>query len=128
MSTPLAEEMKRTTVLRSVVLALPPRDILALGKRFFVEHGYRALPAGTPNALMVRGGREGVLPSVIGEISVLEKQTVRGRTSVVNLSAYGERLGPCMNAFYDLLRAERQRTRAGGVAADETMADEGQDG
>jgi hypothetical protein len=127
MSAPLADEMKRTTVLRSVVLPLPPREILALGKRYFVEQGYRALPAGTPNALMVRGGREGALPSVIGEISVQEKQSPRGRTSVVSLSAYGERLGPHMTAFYEVLRAERQRVRAGDAAPPAPTADEEQD-
>lgn len=106
-----SDEMKHTTVLKTVVLPLPPREIVALGRRYFTEQGYRAVPASTPNNLMVRGGREGILPSVIGEVSVQEKQTVKGRTSTVNLSAYGARLGPHMLAFYDLLRAERQRLR-----------------
>ena len=107
-----SEEMKQTTVLKTVVLPLPPREIIALGRRYFTEQGYRAVPASTPNNLMVRGGREGNLPSVIGEVSAQEKQTVKGRTSTVNLSAYGVRLGPHMVAFYDLLRAERQRLRS----------------
>jgi hypothetical protein len=106
-----SDEMKQTTVLKTVVLPLPPREIVALGRRYFTEQGYRAVPASTPNNLMVRGGREGNLPSVIGEVSVQEKQTVTGRTSTVSLSAYGVRLGPHMVAFYDLLRAERQRLR-----------------
>lgn len=118
-----AQEMKRTTVLKTVILPLPPREIIALGRRFFSEQGYRALPAGTPNSLMIRGGREGGLPSVIGEVSVQEKQGVRGRTSVVNLSGYGERLGRQMLAFYDLLRAERQRLRAAAGPAESTAPD-----
>ncbi len=108
----LSDEMKRTTVLKSVILPLPPREIVALGRAYFTEQGYRALPASTPNNLMIRGGREGVLPSVIGEVAVQEKQTVRGRTSVVSLSGYGERLGQHILAFYELLRAERQKARA----------------
>jgi hypothetical protein len=118
-----ADEMKRTTVLKTVVLPLPAREIVALGRSYFAEHGYRALPAGSANRLMVRGGREGGLPSVIGEVSVQEKQSVKGRTSVVSLSAYGEGLGPRMTAFYDLLRAERQRARGGAVAAPATPPD-----
>lgn len=113
----ISDEMKRTTVLKTVVLPVSPREVIALGRRFFTEHGYRALPASTPNNLMVRGSREGGLPSVIGEIEVREKQSVKGRTSVVSLSAYGERLGQTMLGFYDVLRAERQRARAAPVAA-----------
>ena len=80
-----ADEMKRTTVLKTVVLPLPAREIVALGRSYFTEHGYRALPSGSANSLMVRGGREGGLPSVIGEVSVQEKQSVKGRTSVVRI-------------------------------------------
>src|SRR4051812_4812658 len=109
--------MKRTTVLKTVILPLPPREIIALGRRYFTEAGYRAMPASTPNNLMVRGGREGVLPSVIGEIEVREKHGTRGRTSTVNLSGYGENLGPRMLGFYDLLRTERQRVRAAAASA-----------
>jgi hypothetical protein len=109
----VSSEMKRTTVLKTVILPVPPREIIALGRRYFSEAGYRALPASSPNNLMVRGGREGLLPSVIGEIEVREKQGVRGRTSVVNLSGYGEQLSRQILGFYDLLRAERQRARAG---------------
>jgi hypothetical protein len=108
----LSEEMKRTTVLKTVILPLPPRDIIALGRQYFSDQGYRALPASTPNNLMVRGGREGNLPSVIGEIAVQTKQTARGRTSVVSLSGYGERLSQHVEAFYQVLRAERQRASA----------------
>ncbi|MCC6627358.1 MAG: hypothetical protein IT340_08145 [Chloroflexi bacterium] len=107
----VSAEMKRTTVLKTVILPLPPREIVGLGRRFFTEHGYRALPASSPNNLLIRGGREGVLPSVIGEIEVREKQGVRGRTSVVNLSGYGEGLSRQMLAFYAVLRAERQKAR-----------------
>lgn len=119
----LSTEMKRTTVLKSVILPLPPREIIALGRRHFSEQGYRALPAATPNNLMIRGGREGVLPSVIGEIAVQEKRTTRGRLSVVSLSAYGERLSEQMLAFFDALRAERQRLRAAANAADPAGGD-----
>lgn len=116
MSSTTAAEMKRTTVLRSVILPLPPREVIALGRRFFTEQGYRTAPAGTPNNLMIRGGREGGLPSVIGEIAVQERQSTRGRTSVVSLSGYGERLGSQIEAFYGLLRAERQRLRTAAAA------------
>jgi hypothetical protein len=108
----ISAEMKQTTVLKTVILPLPPREIIGLGRRFFTERGYRALPASSPNNLLIRGGREGVLPSVIGEIEVREKQGVRGRTSVVSLSGYGEGLGRQMLAFYEVLRAERQKARA----------------
>jgi hypothetical protein len=120
----IAAEMRRTTVLKTVVLPLRAREIVALSQEFFREHGYRALPASSPNQVMVRGGREGLLPSVIGEVSVQEKQTVKGRTSVVSLSGYGERLGPQMIAFFDLLRAERQRVRAAVTASATDSADE----
>ena len=122
----VSAEMKRTTVLKTVILPLPPREIVSLGRRFFTEHGYRALPASSPNNLLVRGGREGVLPSVIGEIEVREKQGVRGRTSVVSLSGYGEGLGRQMLAFYDVLRAERQKARD-TVATATTPADDDDD-
>lgn len=130
----LSEELKRTTILKSVVLPLPAREIIALGRRYFGERGYRALPASTPNNLMIRGGREGSLPSVIGELAVQERQTVRGRTSLVSLSGYGERLGQHMLAFYEVLRAERQRARAApgapppGAAAPEDEGDDDDDG
>lgn len=123
----LAAEMKRTTVLKSVILPLPPREIIALGRAYFSEQGYRALPAGTPNNLMIRGGREGALPSVIGEVAVQEKQTVKGRTSVVSLSGYGERLGRHVLAFYELLRAERQKTRAAAPPAQPPAGDQPDD-
>jgi hypothetical protein len=119
--------MQRTTILKSVILPLPPREILALGRQFFSERGYRALPASTPNNLMVRGGREGALPSVIGEIAVQQKQTTRGRTSVVSLSAYGEQLSQHMLGFFELLRAERQKARAAsqsGQSANEEIRDD----
>lgn len=112
----VSAEMKRTTVLKTVILPLPPREIIGLGRRFFTEHGYRALPASSPNNLLIRGGREGVLPSVIGEIEVREKQGVRGRTSVVSLSGYGEGLSRQMLAFYAVLRAERQKARDAAAA------------
>jgi hypothetical protein len=103
--------MKRTTVLKTVILPLTPRAILDMARQYFKAQGYRALPAATPNNLMIRGGREGNLPSVIGEVAVQEKRTVKGRSSVVSLSGYGEQLGQHIGHFYDQLRAERQRLR-----------------
>lgn len=126
MSTSFSEEMKRTTVLKSVILTMPAREIVLLARQFFAEQGYRALPAATPNNVMIRGGREGLLPSVIGEIAIQEKQTVKGKSSVVSLSGYGERLGPHIMAFYELLRAERQRRRGGaGSTSTEQAEDDG---
>lgn len=106
----LTREMERTTFVKKVITDLPPREVLDQARRYFQERGYRARPSGTPNTMQIRGGAEGALPSVTGEIGV--RTTNKGRT-IVALSGYGERLREALQEFHDLMRAARVRQPRG---------------
>ena len=119
----MAREMERTTFVKKVITDLPAREVLERAQGYFKEQGYRARPSGMPNTVQVRGGAEGALPSVVGEIGV--RTTNRGRT-IVSFSGYGERLGQHLREFHDLMRALRTgtatRAAAGAEQAPESRA------
>ena len=117
----MAREMERTTFVKKVITDVPAREVLERAQEHFKERGYRARPSGMPNTVQVRGGAEGGLPSVIGEIGV--RTTNRGRT-IVSFSGYGERLSQQLREFHDLMRALRTSTAARPAAAAETSAPE----
>jgi hypothetical protein len=117
----MAREMERTTFVKKVITDVPAREVLERAQEYFKERGYRARPSGTPNTVQVRGGAEGTLPSVIGEIGV--RTTNRGRT-IVSFSGYGERLSQQLREFHDLMRAMRTSTAARPAAPAEARAPE----
>ncbi len=103
-------ELKRTAVQKKAVTRMSPEDVLKLATLFFREHGYKAALTGRPNQMFVMGGREGELPRVTGEVAARLDVGKKG-TTLVTLDAAGERLGPTMQAFLDLLRAESRKLR-----------------
>jgi hypothetical protein len=117
----MAREMERTTFVKKVITDVPAREVLERAQEYFREQGYRARPSGTPNTVQVRGGAEGGLPSVVGEIGV--RTTNRGRT-IVSFSGYGERLSQQLREFHDLMRALRTSTAARPAAPAETSTPE----
>ena len=117
----MAREMERTTFVKKVITDVPAPEVLERAQEYFKERGYRARPSGTPNTVQVRGGAEGGLPSVTGEIGV--RTTNRGRT-IVSFSGYGERLSRHLREFHDLMRAMRKSTAARAVAGPEAAAPE----
>jgi hypothetical protein len=117
----MAREMERTTFVKKVITDVPAREVLERAQEYFREQGYRARPSGTPNTVQVRGGAEGGLPSVVGEIGV--RTTNRGRT-IVSFSGYGERLSQQLREFHDLMRALRTSTAARPAAPAEAGAPE----
>ena len=105
--TPYDEELQRTAFQKKAVSRLPAKEVLDLALAFFTERGYRAGRTGRPNQLFVMGKAEGALPRVTGEVSARADVGKPGVT-LVTLDAAGERLGPTMAEFAQLLRARRK--------------------
>lgn len=100
-------EMQQTAFQRKAVSRLPAQEVLRLATSFFKERGYRSGPTGRPNHVFVMGGREGAIPRVTGEIAA-RADVGRPGVTLVTLDAFGEHLGPAMEAFYQELRRRRQ--------------------
>lgn len=101
--------MKRTAFQKKAVSRLPAAEVLDLALAHFREHGYRTGKTGRPNQIFVLGGREGEIPRVTAEVSA-RADVGRPGVTLVTMDAFGERLGPAMQAFHAELR--RRRTEA----------------
>lgn len=101
------EELQRTAYQKKAVSTSAPDEVLDLAIAFFVERGYRSGRTGRPNQVFIMGKAEGGLPRVTGEVAARADVGKPGVT-LVTLDAAGERLGPAMAEFHQVLRARRR--------------------
>ncbi len=105
-SNPFNAELSRTAYQKKAVSRMTASGVLDLAIAFFTERGYRAGRTGRPNQVFIMGKAEGGLPRVTGEVSA-RADVGRPGVTLVTLDAAGERLGPIMAEFHQILRAQR---------------------